>query len=132
MSDRPEPRWVSVAVARAIHSDQLREHGGRFGLRDGASLESALERARMRWVYEPAADLATLAAAIGHGVARNHPFLDGNKRTAFQLMYVFLGLNGLRIEAREPEIVRVMLALASDALPENDLAAWLRAHTVPR
>ncbi len=86
----------------------------------------------MRWVYEPAADLATLAAAIGHGVARNHPFLDGNKRTAFQLMYVFLGLNGLRIEAREPEIVRVMLALASDALPENDLAAWLRAHAVPR
>ncbi len=129
---RSEPRWVSPAVARAIHANQVRQHGGRHGLRDGALLESALGRARMRWACDGDADLPALAAAVGHALARNRPFLDGNKRTAFQVMYVFLGLNGLRIEAREPEVVRVMSALAGDSLPETALGDWLRSHTVAR
>jgi death-on-curing protein len=82
--------------------------------------------------YQTDSDLAALAAAYGFGIARNHPFVDGNKRVAFQAMYTFLGLNGLRITAEEPGVVEVMLALASGSIQEPDLVAWLRVHTQPR
>jgi death on curing protein len=127
-----EPRWVSRALVSAVQADQIRQHGGSPGLRDAGLLESALERPRNRWHYEPDADLASLAAAYGFGIARNHPFLDGNKRVAFQTMYVFLGLDGVRIEAPEPELVATMLRLAEGSLDESGLAEWLRAHAEPR
>jgi death-on-curing protein len=82
--------------------------------------------------YEPDSDLCALAASYGFGIARNHPFVDGNKRVAFQTMYVFLGLNGLRLKSDEPEVVRMMLALASGELREGDVAEWLRAHVSAR
>jgi death on curing protein len=127
-----EPRWLNATMIRAIHTSQVQEHGGSLGLRDPGLLDSALERPRIRLHYEPESDLSDLAAAYGFGIARNHPFVDGNKRVAFQAMYVFLGLNGLRIEAEEPDVVRLILALASGELPEPELADWLRQHTVSR
>ena len=124
-----EPRWVSRSVVLAIHGDQVAQHGGSLGLRDEGLLESALERPKNRLHYEPDSDLAALAAAYGFGVTRNHPFIDGNKRVAFQLMYVFLGLNRLTISATEPDVVALMLELASGNLSEDELSDWLRANT---
>lgn len=115
----------------AIHSDQLRQHGGRPGLKDENVLESALARARHRWAYEPGSDLATLAAAYGYGLATNHGYSDGNKRIAFAAMYTFLGLNGWELEAPEPEVVDLMLAVADHRCTESELAEWIRAHMVP-
>lgn len=123
-----EPRWLSLTVVLAIHSDQIREHGGSLGLRDRGLLESALARPLNLLKYEPDSDLAALASSYGFGIARNHPFVDGNKRVAFQAMYVFLGLNGNRIVSDEPEVVRSMLALASGEIDESALADWLRGH----
>lgn len=127
-----EPRWLSLVHILAIHSDQIQAHGGSLGLRDRGLLESAIERPRNRLHYDPDADLSALAAAYGFGLANNHPFVDGNKRVAFQAMYLFLGLNGFRIEAPEEEVVVLVLSLASGQLDEPDLAAWLRQHIIPR
>jgi death on curing protein len=124
-----EPRWVSVTVTRAIHADQIREHGGRAGLRDRGMLESALERPRNRFRYQADADLHSLAAAYGYGIAKNHPFVDGNKRVAFLAMYVFLALNGFVLEASEEDVVELVLGVASGATSEENLATWLRSHT---
>lgn len=132
MKDREEPAWLSRILVRAIHADQVREHGGIPGLRDEGLLEYALERARNRWAYDASADLADLAAAYGHGLAGNHPFMDGNKRVAFQAMYVFAGLNGRRLQASEPEVVDLMSAVAAGSLGEEELASWVRAHLEPR
>jgi death on curing protein len=127
-----EPRWLDAAMVQAIHTGQVQEHGGSLGLRDKGLLDSALDRPRNRFHYESDADLVDLAASYGFGIARNHPFVDGNKRVAFQAMYVFLGLNGLRIVAEEPEVVRAILALAAGELTEQELVRWLREHTTPR
>jgi death on curing protein len=127
-----EPRWLNGTMIRAIHTSQVQEHGGSLGLRDQGLLDSALDRPRNRFRYESEADLFDLAAAYGFGLARNHPSVDGNKRVAFQAMYVFLGLNGLRVEAEEPEVVRLILALAAGDLPEPELADWLRQNTSSR
>ncbi|MDP2955218.1 MAG: type II toxin-antitoxin system death-on-curing family toxin [Longimicrobiales bacterium] len=127
-----EPRWLAAVHVLAIHSDQIQAHGGSLGLRDRGLLESALERPRNRFHYEPNSDLASLAAAYGFGIAENHPFVDGNKRVAFQAMYLFLGLNALRIDASEEDVVATILALASGDLDESGLAAWLREHIHPR
>ena len=127
-----EPRWLALVHILAIHSDQIQAHGGSLGLRDRGLLESALERPRNRFHYEPTSDLPSLSASYGFGIAKNHPFVDGNKRVAFQAMYLFLGLNGLRIDASEEEVVATTLALASGDLDEPGLAAWLRDHVTPR
>jgi len=127
-----EPRWLAPVHVLAIHSDQTQAHGGAVGLRDRGLLESALERPRNRFRYEPESDLSPLAAAYGFGIARDHPFVDGNKRVAFQAMYLFLGLNGFRIDAAEAEVVTTILALASGELDETSLATWLRDHITPR
>jgi death on curing protein len=126
-----EPRWVPRLVLEAVHVDQLREHGGLSGLRDENALESALARPRQKWAYDQDADLAMLAAAYGFGIAKSHPYQDGNKRTAFLAMAIFLGLNGYEIEATEAEVVTVMLALAAGHLSESQLADWLREHLAP-
>lgn len=124
-----EPRWLTVAVVVAIHSDQIRDHGGALGIRDEGLLESALERSRNEHHYSQTTDLAILAASYGFGLANNHPFIDGNKRVAFQAMAVFLMLNGLAFTASEEDVVRTIMALASGKLEQVDLAAWIRANT---
>lgn len=127
-----EPRWLSAVHILAIHTDQIQAHGGSLGLRDKGLLQSALERPRNRFLYDSEADLAALASAYGFGISSNHPFVDGNKRVAFQAMYLFLGLNGFRIDAPEEEVVSLILALASGELDEPLLADWLRHHMTPR
>lgn len=117
-------------VVDATHLDQLREHGGMPGVRDENGLEAALARPRQKWNYEPDSDLATLGAAYAFGLARAHPFNDGNKRTAFLTAMVFLGLNGKDLDATEAEVVQVVTALAAGTLGEADLASWLRARLV--
>lgn len=128
----PEPRWVPRLVVEAIHLDQVREHGGLIGVRDEHALESALARPRQRWTYEPDVDLPRLAADYAFGVCRNHPFRDGNKRTAFLSAVVFLGLNGLDVVAPEGEVVEKLLALAAGELGEEEIAEWFRARAQPR
>jgi death-on-curing protein len=127
-----KPKWLGLTVVLAIHSDQIQEHGGSPGLRDRGVLESALARPMNTLLYKPDSDLCSLVASYGFGVARNHPFVDGNKRVAFQAMYVFLGLNGIRITGTEPEVVELVVALASSQIGQDEVTVWLRAHTVPR
>lgn len=127
-----EPRWLSPVHILSIHADQVRAHGGSLGLRDRGLLESALERPRNRLLHDPEADLPALAAAYGFGLSGNHPFVDGNKRVAFQAMYLFLGLNGFRIKAPEEDVVPLILSLASGELEESALADWLRHRISPR
>jgi death-on-curing protein len=116
---------VTRLVVDAIQTDMLVTHGGLPGLRDADLLESALAPPRQRLACEPATDLTALAAAYGFGLARNHPYRDGNKRMAFVTMAVFLGLNGLEFTATEAEVVTMMIALAAGAIDEEALAEWV-------
>lgn len=119
--------WVTRALALAIHERQLAEHGGGAGVRDEALLESALGRPQQLHAYgEPAPDIAALAASLAFGLARNHPFADGNKRTAHVCYRVFLALNDVELTASEEEKYIQMLSLAEGSLSEADFAAWLR------
>lgn len=127
-----EPRWVSRVVVDAVQTDMLLTHGGMPGLRDENLLESALARPIQRFAYEPKADLPSLAAAYGYGLARNHPYNDGNKRVAFVVMAVFLGLNGFRFTASESDVVTTIVALAAGEIDEEGLADWVRLHTAKR
>jgi death-on-curing protein len=127
-----ELRWLDRVVADAMHLDQIREHGGLAGLRDENALEAALARPRQKRHYEPTSDLPTLAAAYGYGLSRSHPYQDGNKRTAFLAMVVFLDLNGWSFRAEEDEVVTAMVGLAAGGLSEAALASWLRDHSGKR
>jgi death on curing protein len=123
--------WLDPAVVRAVHGEQLAEHGGAEGVRDAGLLESALARPQhLAARGEP--DAVALAAAYGFGIARNHPFIDGNKRTAFVAVELFLVLNGHELEASDAECVLTMLSLAAGDLEEAAFAAWLRQHARPR
>ena len=126
-----EPTWVERIIVDVVHFDLLRAHGGLPGLMDESALESALARPRNRWVYGRTHDLAALAATYGFSLVRNHPYRDGNKRIAFLVMGIFLGLNGYEIEAPEAEVVTVFVNLAAGHMSEAALAKWIRAHTVP-
>lgn len=126
-----EPIWLDRLVIEAIHCDQVRLHGGLPGIRDENALESALARPLNRMAYESESGLFDLAAAYGYGLATSHPFNDGNKRVSFLSMYVFLGLNGLEIEADEPEVVDLVVAIAAGRCGEEELADWLRDHVSP-
>jgi death on curing protein len=125
-----EPLWLDQAVVEALHAAQIREHGGQHGLRDAGLLESALARPMNRWSYEQAFDLADLAADYGFGLARNHAFLDGNKRIAFVATNVFLLLNGFEIEASEPEVLDIMVGVADGSLTRDELSTWIRSRVV--
>jgi death on curing protein len=127
--DRIEPVWLDAVDALAIHDRQLAEHGGGVGVRDHGMLESALGRPMNRWAYGED-DEAALAAAYAFGVARNHPFIDGNKRTAWVLARLFLALNGHKLEFDADDAIRTVLALAAGELPEDELACWFRARIV--
>ena len=127
---RIEPVWLDANVALAIHERQLAEHGGGVGVRDQGLLESALGRPVNRWAYGED-DLWALAAAYAFGVARNHPFIDGNKRTAWVLARLFLRLNGAVMMFAPEEAIRTVLALAAGDLSEEELADWFRGHVTP-
>lgn len=119
--------WIEKPLALAIHDRQLAEHGGTGGVRDESLLESALARPQQLHAYgDPQPDLADLAASLAYGLARNHPFVDGNKRTAHVCYRVFLELNGLELDVSDEDKYVTILALAEGKLRENDFAAWLR------
>jgi death-on-curing protein len=121
--------WVGKALVLAIHDRQLAEHGGSAGVRDEGLLESALARPQQLHAYgDPEPDIADLAAALAYGLARNHPFVDGNKRTAAVACETFLELNSTTLEAEDAELYPLYLALAEGKLSERDFAAWLRVH----
>jgi death-on-curing protein len=126
-----EPTWLDRPILEALQADQVLEHGGSLGIRDEGLLDSALARPQQKWHYEPATDLATLAAAYAFGVAKNHPFVDGNKRAALVAAYTFLAINDLDLDAPETEAVSMMLGLADGSIPEEDLASWIRSHLIP-
>ena len=125
---RTEPRWLSRLVVDAIHSDQLREHGGRRGVRDENALESALARPRQRWHQSEESDLASLAAASAFGLVKNHPYGDGNKRIGFLALVTFLDINGFDFEASEADVVVTILRLAAGRMSEDELTQWVRAN----
>ena len=121
--------WVAIAVAEAAHLEQLAEHGGAEGVRDARLLESAMARPQNLVAYgQP--DAADLAAAYAFGIARNHPFADGNKRTAAVVSETFLMLNGFALGATDAELVVAFLALAAGELSEAEMADWFRGNLV--
>ena len=123
----PKIVWLLEETTTAIHHRQIAEHGGSEGLRDEGLLLSALARPQNILAYgEPAPDLASLAAAYAYGIARNHPFVDGNKRTALVAARTFLILNGVDLEATQDDKVLTFLSLAEGAVSEEELADWIR------
>lgn len=120
--------WLELPDALAVHERVLAIHGGPEGTRDESLLASALARTRQLFAYTQAPDAADLAAAYAFGIVRNHPFVDGNKRTAFVLAVLFLGLNGYRFNASEEDAAQTMISLAGGELEERDYAAFLRNH----
>ena len=119
--------WLLEETLTAIHHRQIAEHGGSEGLRDEGLLLSALARPQNLLAYgEPAPDLASLAAAYAYGIARNHPFVDGNKRTALVAARTFLILNGVDVEATQDDKVLTFLNLAEGTISEEELANWIR------
>ena len=124
--------WLEKALVLAVHDRQIAEHGGSAGVRDDGLLESALARAHQLHAYgDRAPDFADLAAALALGLARNHPFFDGNKRTAHVTYRTFLELNGTEFNATDEEKYVSILALAEGKLSEGDFAAWLRERLRP-
>ena len=120
-----KPVWLTSDLVKAIHERQLREFGGPPGIRDDGALESALGRPMNRWAYE-GSDSAELAAAYAFGVARNHPFVDGNKRAALLSLVTFLGLNEIDLMADEAEAVVMIRDLAAGEVDEEGLTRWIR------
>jgi len=120
-----EPFWLTRQIIVAIHDEQLAIHGGANGLRDDGMLESALDRPKNRWANEET-ELAELAAAYAFGMARNHPFVDGNKRTSLLALYTFLGVNGVDFVVPEAEAAAMILALAAGEVSEEGLTRWIR------
>jgi death-on-curing protein len=123
--------WIERSVILAAHEEQLAEHGGSPGIRDAGLLDSALARPLNRAAYGKP-DAAELAAAYAYGLATNHPFVDGNKRTAFMALELFLALNGCRFAAGDAESVMSLLAVAAGTMKEEALANWIRRHSKPR
>jgi death on curing protein len=125
-----EPKWITPTIARALHDRQLAEHGGQTGLRNEGLLLSALARPQQLFCYgSPPPDRCALAAAYAYGIAKNHPFLDGNKRTAYVCYRLFLKWNGLELNADKVQRYQTMLALAAGEISEEDFAVWLHENT---
>lgn len=126
-----EPKWLTREIADMLHDQRLAQHGGLAGVNDENLIESALARPRNLFAYV-GGDLPRLAAAYAFGLAKNHGYRDANKRTAFAACVTFLYVNGLLLEVEEPEVVVMMLELATDLVSEEAFAEWLRAHVAPR
>jgi death-on-curing protein len=125
-----EPQWLELNIVLDVHAEQLALFGGADGVRDLGLLESALARPLNKYSYGET-DVAVLAAAYGFGIARNHPFIDGNKRTAFASIIIFLGLAGIDLDAPQAEATAVMLDLAAGDLDEEEFARWIGEHMRP-
>lgn len=125
-----EPRWLDLNIVLDFHAEQLALFGGADGIRDLGLLESALARPQNKLAYGEN-DLAALAAAYGFGIARNHPFVDGNKRTALASMIVFLNLNKLDLDASQEAATAIVLALAAGEITEDVLVRWIADHVNP-
>jgi death on curing protein len=126
------PRWVTVSIATAIHDEVIYEFGGLAGVREQGLLESALDRPRNLLAYEPRSSIFELAAALCVGIAKNHPFNDGNKRTALLATRAFLYLNGRELEPSQADEVTTLVAVADGSLDEPRLAEWLKRNSSRR
>ena len=124
------PVWIDARAILFLHEESLAMFGGARGLRDVGLLESALARPVNQRLHEPDVDIAELAAAYAFGLAKNHPFVDGNKRTAFLALGLFLAVNGWRLESTQIDAIETMLSLAKGALDEGSLASWIRGRSV--
>jgi len=127
-----QPKWLSTALVTAIHDEAIYEFGGLAGIRAAGLLESAIDRARNRPAYEPGGSLFDLAAALCVGIAKNRPFIDGNKRTALLATRAFLFLNRYALEPAEEDEVLTLVVVADGSLTESALAGWLRANSKRR
>ena len=127
-----EPRWLLREEVDVIHWELIEEHGGSHGIRDEDAIESALARPRHKWAYQEEADLPTLGVAYGYGLAKNHGYVDGNKRVAFFSLVLFLRRNGLLLRAPQGEVVQMMRGVAAGKHEEEDLARWVRHHVQKR
>lgn len=128
-----EPVWVRLDVALALHNEQLIQHGGAGGIRDHGLLESALARPQNLFAYSnPEPSLGQIAAAYAKGIVANHPFVDGNKRTAFVVALTFLRLNGFGLIATQADRYQIFLGLAAGEITEDQLAAWFERVAKPR
>jgi death on curing protein len=127
-----EPRWISKKGLLMLHEESLAMFGGASGLRDEGLLDSALARPLNTHAYNPDSTLADLAASYGFGLAKNHAFLDGNKRAAFLSIGVFLSINGHRLVADQVDAIQTMLAVAAGELGEKGLAAWIQKNSVAK
>lgn len=125
-------KWLRIDAVLAMHQRQIAEHGGSDGVRDAGLLDSALARAQNIASYEPDADISRLAAADGFGIAKNHPFVDGNKRTALVAMRTFLLLNGYQLDASQQDKYLTFISLADGRLTEDDYAEWIRDSVSPQ
>jgi death on curing protein len=123
-----QPEWLDKAALLLLHEESLALFGGARGRRDEGLLDSALARAANKFHYDDVRDLADLAAAYGFGLAKNHAFVDGNKRAAFLAIGLFLSINGKRLVAEQVEAIRTILALAAGDVTEVELAAWIKAN----
>ena len=126
-----EWRWLDERALTLLHDESLAEHGGAPGVRDEGLLKSALARPLHLLAYEEP-DLASLAAAYAVGIAKNHPFVDGNKRTGFLALGLFLALNGHKLVATQAEATLAMFSVAASEIDEQTFAAWIRDHVEPR
>lgn len=125
-----EPRWISKKALLLLHEESLAEFGGARGLADEGLLDSALARPQNTYSYEPKSTIAELAASCAYGLARNHAFVDGNKRAAFLSIGIFLAISGYRLVADQLDAIRTMLAVAVSELDEQGLAAWIAKNSV--
>ncbi|HTO40118.1 MAG TPA: type II toxin-antitoxin system death-on-curing family toxin [Rhizomicrobium sp.] len=126
-----DPVWLDRRVLELLHGESVAEHGGADGLRDNGLFESALARPQNLFAYENVTDVARLAACYGYGLAKNHAFVDGNKRIAFIATGLFLRLNGFRLIADQVQATLTMLSVASGAFSESEFSDWIRAHIKP-
>ena len=126
-----QPRWIDKRALLQLHEESLATFGGATGLRDEGQLDSALGRALNLWHFDTSVDLASLAAAYGFGLAKNHAFVDGNKRTAFLASGLFLSINGRRLRADQVDAINTIVRLASGTLDEHALADWIRKQIRP-
>jgi death-on-curing protein len=127
---KAKPRWISKKALLLLHESSLAEFGGARGIRDDGVLDSALARPLNTYAYKPKSTIADLAASYAYGLARNHPFVDGNKRIAFLSIGVFLAINRYKLAADQLDAIRTMFAVAAGDLDEHGLAVWIAKNSV--
>lgn len=132
MSEPVEPTWLNLTQARMLHAETINLFGGALGIRDKGLLQSALGRPQNHYAYGEAPSIYELAAAYGYGIARNHPFIDGNKRTTLLAIRAFLFRNGYRFDPDQVETVTVMEGVAAGSVTEEEIAAWIEENATPK